>query len=470
MRRKGAMRDPTVRTDLTPRQREVLDLMARGATNGEIAERLGLSLDGAKWHVREIFARLGVDTREEAVAVWRQRRRAWMPMLPLAPLGVGGGLATVAGVVVLAVAAGVFGAGDSPPPAFTPAAPSTASPTATSPGRFELQVTPVVALPQPALEEVRAGDGWRMLVPDGASTLVGEPTLAIDWDRETPTVDLLDENGRIALRIETSYRPMVQFTAANGLWRLIVSDVYLADDPSGSRARILVFDLGQLILEADITLPGQRVNYILYGVGMVVSRDGNWAYWVEHGQQSDCPDGGDASICDRMSIRAVDLSVLEPVDFEAEMPRGCGWPRVRAEDPEIDVAASAVLALCFGRAERWIVDGDAGAGAFLEEVAPATSPRFATEYGRNDDYVLEGSHDNIGTITSLRLVRGSNRVVVAELRDLTIWGALLLDGSTALLLDPSGRIVRVQMLSGVGTQLPFSVEPGRQGGDVILTR
>ena len=57
----------------TNRQREVLDLLARGLTNGQIAEALGISLDGAKWHVSEIIARLGVDTREEAAEYWRKQ-------------------------------------------------------------------------------------------------------------------------------------------------------------------------------------------------------------------------------------------------------------------------------------------------------------------------------------------------------------------------------------------------------------
>lgn len=57
---------------LTPRQAEVLDLLARRHTNAEIAERLGLSLAGAKWHVSEIISVLGVDTREEAAEWWRQ--------------------------------------------------------------------------------------------------------------------------------------------------------------------------------------------------------------------------------------------------------------------------------------------------------------------------------------------------------------------------------------------------------------
>ncbi len=57
----------------TPRQREVLDLLVRGYTNGQIADQLGISLDGAKWHVSEIITRLGVDSRDEAAEYWRHR-------------------------------------------------------------------------------------------------------------------------------------------------------------------------------------------------------------------------------------------------------------------------------------------------------------------------------------------------------------------------------------------------------------
>ena len=37
----------------TPRQHEVLSLIEKGRTNGEIAEILGISLAGAKWHVSD---------------------------------------------------------------------------------------------------------------------------------------------------------------------------------------------------------------------------------------------------------------------------------------------------------------------------------------------------------------------------------------------------------------------------------
>lgn len=59
--------------DLTGRQQRVLELVARGKTNFEIAQELGISLDGAKWHLREIMAKLGCDTREEAVGLWLSR-------------------------------------------------------------------------------------------------------------------------------------------------------------------------------------------------------------------------------------------------------------------------------------------------------------------------------------------------------------------------------------------------------------
>ncbi len=66
--------DPTQRIELTPRQQDVIRLIAKGNTNGEIAERLDLTLDGVKWHVREILGKFGVDSREAAVDAWRADR------------------------------------------------------------------------------------------------------------------------------------------------------------------------------------------------------------------------------------------------------------------------------------------------------------------------------------------------------------------------------------------------------------
>jgi DNA-binding CsgD family transcriptional regulator len=49
---------------LSPRQREVALLLVRGRTNQEIARQLGLSANTASYHVKQIFARLGVRARE----------------------------------------------------------------------------------------------------------------------------------------------------------------------------------------------------------------------------------------------------------------------------------------------------------------------------------------------------------------------------------------------------------------------
>jgi DNA-binding CsgD family transcriptional regulator len=55
---------------LTPREREVLALIRDGLSNEEIAERLGISVSGAKYHVSEILSKLGLENRHDA-ARWR---------------------------------------------------------------------------------------------------------------------------------------------------------------------------------------------------------------------------------------------------------------------------------------------------------------------------------------------------------------------------------------------------------------
>jgi DNA-binding NarL/FixJ family response regulator len=52
---------------LTPREREVLTLVGRGCSNGEIAERLVLSPLTAKTHVARLFSKLGARDRAQLV-------------------------------------------------------------------------------------------------------------------------------------------------------------------------------------------------------------------------------------------------------------------------------------------------------------------------------------------------------------------------------------------------------------------
>ena len=81
MRTRGRPPHPDV---LTPREWEVRELLSQGLTNRQIAERLGISLDGAKYHVSEILGKLEVADRYEAAA-WRPTTVPWWRTGPAVP-------------------------------------------------------------------------------------------------------------------------------------------------------------------------------------------------------------------------------------------------------------------------------------------------------------------------------------------------------------------------------------------------
>jgi DNA-binding NarL/FixJ family response regulator len=58
-----------VEEPLTPREGQVLALLAEGLANKAIAERLGISDQTVKFHVAAILGKLGVANRTEAVRV-----------------------------------------------------------------------------------------------------------------------------------------------------------------------------------------------------------------------------------------------------------------------------------------------------------------------------------------------------------------------------------------------------------------
>ena len=56
-------------TELTSRQMQILDLIARGLKNRDIAELLGIREDSIKKHANMIFAKIGAANRAEAVSI-----------------------------------------------------------------------------------------------------------------------------------------------------------------------------------------------------------------------------------------------------------------------------------------------------------------------------------------------------------------------------------------------------------------
>jgi len=108
---------------LTPRQQDVFDLLVTGLTNEEIAERLGITSYGVKYHVAAILQRLGVENRYEAASLRLRsegsaRFAGWAPLLflrkaPFPWLGkaVAAGALTAAAAGIALLAWGVLATG-----------------------------------------------------------------------------------------------------------------------------------------------------------------------------------------------------------------------------------------------------------------------------------------------------------------------------------------------------------------------
>ncbi|MGO6982475.1 response regulator [Rhizobium leguminosarum] len=62
------------KTNLTPREREVMDLVAQGLSNKHIGLRLNLQEKTVKHHMTQILSKLGASNRTEAALQWRERR------------------------------------------------------------------------------------------------------------------------------------------------------------------------------------------------------------------------------------------------------------------------------------------------------------------------------------------------------------------------------------------------------------
>lgn len=60
--------------DLSPREREILELLAGGLPNKEIASRMGVTDGTVRWHLRHVYEKLHVRSRTEAALKFRSSK------------------------------------------------------------------------------------------------------------------------------------------------------------------------------------------------------------------------------------------------------------------------------------------------------------------------------------------------------------------------------------------------------------
>ena len=68
------LKDDPPLPDLSPRQVEILDAIARGLTNKEISTLLDISLESVKSHVKIILEKLGAGSRTEAASIAQRKQ------------------------------------------------------------------------------------------------------------------------------------------------------------------------------------------------------------------------------------------------------------------------------------------------------------------------------------------------------------------------------------------------------------
>jgi DNA-binding CsgD family transcriptional regulator len=133
-------------------QRRVLDGVAAGRTNAEIAAELGLSTETVKWHVAQLLAESGCEDRE-TLAAWWQRRREQPALVPyLVITGRAAAVLVLAGLVLAGILTGLalhgassLGAGNAEQAVMPPDSPGALAATPESPVPAASQSAPMAS-------------------------------------------------------------------------------------------------------------------------------------------------------------------------------------------------------------------------------------------------------------------------------------------------------------------------------------
>ncbi len=155
---------------LTPAEQRVLEQVRTGATNAEIAVRLGLSINTVKYHVANMLAKTGLDDRSE-LRQWRMPREGTANWWLRGAVALGGLVAVAAAVMAI----GLFVGDDGPRDIGVWVAYSPGSRTSTLPQRIIVH-----ELISGEEHQLAAQDGWLLYATQWSPT--GDHLLAIESD------------------------------------------------------------------------------------------------------------------------------------------------------------------------------------------------------------------------------------------------------------------------------------------------